>query len=184
MGACYGVRWLCLEVAMSGSRSWLLLAVLFVSWPVLAEMEVHWPEGWAVTRSPEGAAIVRQRGVRLDESGGQAVVMEVTRSRLAVDASINVERVILEMRKALQKDFLRQGFEAACSKPKAAMLGGLDGLEVRCGISQNGAEVLKQSLQVAIGEGVAYSLTYAAPAERYPELKKEIESVKAGLRLN
>lgn len=184
VGACYGVRWLCLEVAMSGSRTWLLLGALFVSWPALAEMEVHWPEGWSVTRSPEGAAIVRQRGVRLDESGGQAVVMEVTRSRLGADASINVERVILEMRKALQKDFLRQGFQAACSKPQAAMLGGLDGLEVRCGISQNGAEVLKQSLQVAIGEGVAYSLTYAAPAERYSELKEEIESVKAGLRLN
>lgn len=169
---------------MSALRSWLLLGFAFVAVPVLAEMEVHWPEGWSVTRSPEGAAIVRQRGVRLDGSGEQAVVMEVTRSRLAADASINVERVILEMRKALQKDFLRQGFQAACSKPQSAKLGGLDGMEVRCGVSQNGTEVLKQALQVAIGDGVAYSLTYAAPAGRYPELRDEIESVKAGLRLN
>ncbi len=110
--------------------------------------------------------------------------MEITRSRLGAGTSINVENVIVEMRKALQKDFLRQGLQAACSKPQAVKLGDLDGLEVRCGISRNGTEVLKQALQVALGDGVAYSLTYAVPAERYAALADEIESVKAGISLH
>ncbi len=172
---------------MSGLRSWLLLGALLASAPALAEMQVIWPEGWNVSRSPEEAVadapLIRQRGVRLAEDGSQELVMEVTRSRLGGDSSINVEKVIVEMRKALQKDFLRQGFQAACSKPRVVQLGGLDGLEVHCGISRNGTEVLKQTLQVALGDGAAYSLTYAAPAERYTALAGEIESVKAGISL-
>ena len=172
---------------MSGLRSWLVLGMLLTPVPALADMQVVWPEGWSVSRSPEevvaDAPLIRQRGVRLAEDGSQELIMEVTRSRLAADASINVENVILEMRKALQKDFLRQGFQAACSKPRAVRLGGLEGLEVRCGISRNGTEVLKQTLQVALGDGAAYSLTYAAQAERYAALAGEIESVKAGISL-
>ncbi|WEJ70562.1 DUF4946 domain-containing protein [Pseudomonas sp. PSE14] len=172
---------------MSGLRSWLVLGMLLAPVPALADMRVVWPEGWSVSRLPEDAVadapLIRQRGVRLAEDGSQELIMEVTRSRLGADASVNVENVILEMRKALQKDFLRQGFQAACSKPRAARLGGLDGLEVRCGISRNGTEVLKQTLQVALGDGAAYSLTYAAQAERYAALAGEIESVKAGISL-
>lgn len=172
---------------MSGLRFCLLFAALLVSGRVLAEMRVIWPEGWTVSRSPEEAAadapVVRQRGVRLAADGSQELIMEITRSRLGVDTSINVENVIVEMRKALQKGFLRQGLQAACSKPQGVRLGGLEGLEVRCGISRNGAEVLKQALQVAVGGGAAYSLSYAAPAERYAVLVGEIEAVKAGIGL-
>ncbi|AGI23785.1 hypothetical protein H681_09555 [Pseudomonas sp. ATCC 13867] len=172
---------------MGGLRFWLLLGALLASGSAWADMQVVWPEGWSVSRTPEDAAadapVIRQRGVRMAEDGSQALVMEVTRSRLAADASVNVEKVIVEMRKALQKDFLRQGFQAACSRPQAVKLGGLEGLEVRCGISRNGTEVLKQALQVALGAGAAYSLTYAAPAEHYAALAGEIESVKAGISL-
>ena len=172
---------------MSGLRSWLLFGALLASASALADMQVVWPEGWSVSRSPTesvaDAPLIRQRGVRLADDGSQELVMEVTRSRLGADTSINVENVIGEMRKTLQKDFLRQGFQAACSEPQAVKLGGLEGLEVRCGISRNGTEVLKQTLQVALGDGAAYSLTYAAPAERYAALAGEIESVKAGISL-
>lgn len=178
----------CPEVVMSGLRSWLLLSVLWVPLPALAEMQVIWPQGWEVSRSPMDAAadapVVRQRGVRMAEDGSQDLIMEVTRSRLGSAAQVSVENVIVEMRKALQKDFMRQGFQAACSKPLDAKLGGLAGLEVHCGISQNGTEVLKQTVQVALGDGAAYSLTYAAPSERYAALMAEIEAVKAGISLN
>ncbi|WP_447751260.1 DUF4946 domain-containing protein [Pseudomonas nicosulfuronedens] len=172
---------------MSGLRSWLLFGALLVPLPALAEMQVIWPQGWEVARSPVGtvvdAPVVRQRGVRMAEDGSQELVMEVTRSRLGSGVVISVENVIVEMRKALQKDFMRQGLQAACSKPLDAKLGGLAGLEVHCGISQNGTEVLKQAVQVALGDGVAYSLTYAAPSQRYAALAGEIESVKAGISL-
>ncbi|MFS2123629.1 DUF4946 domain-containing protein [Pseudomonas sp. Pseusp97] len=173
---------------MRGLRSWLLFGVLLAPFPALAEMQVIWPQGWEVSRSPADATadapVVRQRGVRMAEDGSQDLVMEVTRSRLGSGMAVSVENVIVEMRKALQKDFMRQGFQAACSKPLETRLGGLAGLEVHCGISQNGTEVLKQTLQVALGEGAAYSLTYAAPSQRYEALAGEIESVKAGIRLN
>ncbi|MFR0690258.1 DUF4946 domain-containing protein [Enterobacterales bacterium AE_CKDN230030158-1A_HGKHYDSX7] len=173
---------------MGGLRSWLLFGVLLAPLPALAEMQVIWPQGWEVSRSPEDSAVdapvVRQRGVLLAEDGSQDLVMEVTRSRLGSAAKVSVENVIVEMRKALQKDFMRQGLQAACSKPLDTRLGGLAGLEVHCGISQNGTEVLKQTVQVALGEGVAYSLTYAVPSQRYAALAGEIESVKAGISLN
>ncbi|WP_448679955.1 DUF4946 domain-containing protein [Pseudomonas nicosulfuronedens] len=172
---------------MGSLRSWLLLGVLLAPLQALAEMQVVWPQGWEISRSPAStvdAPVVRQRGVRLAEDGSQDLVMEVTRSRLGSGMEVRVENVIVEMRKALQKDFMRQGFQAACSKPLETKLGGLAGLEVHCGISQNGTEVLKQTVQVALGEGVAYSLTYAAPSQRYAALAGEIESVKAGIKLN
>jgi len=173
---------------MGGLRSWLLLGALFAPLPALAEMQVIWPQGWEVSRSPVDAAtdapVVRQRGVRMADDGSQDLVMEITRSRLGSVAKVSVENVIVEMRKALQKDFMRQGFQAACSKPQDARLGGLAGLEVHCGISQNGTEVLKQTVQVALGDGAAYSLTYAVPSQRYAALAGEIESVKAGISLN
>lgn len=173
---------------MSGLRYWLLFGALLVPLPVLAEMQVIWPQGWDVSRSPADAAanapVVRQRGVRMAQDGSQDLVMEVTRSRLGSGVAVSVENVIVEMRKALQKDFMRQGFQAACSKPLETKLGGLAGLEVHCGISQNGTEVLRQTVQVALGDGVAYSLTYAAPSQRYAALAGEIESVKVGISLH
>jgi hypothetical protein len=172
---------------MSGLRFGLLVGALLVPLSASAEMQVIWPQGWEVSRSPADAAVdapvVRQRGVRMAEDGSQDLVMEVTRSRLGSAAKVSVENVIVEMRKALQKDFMRQGFQAACSKPLDAKLGGLSGLEVHCGISQNGTEVLKQTVQVALGDDAAYSLTYAAPSQRYAALAGEIESVKAGITL-
>jgi len=176
------------EVMMSGLRSWFFLGALLAPLSAFAEMQVIWPQGWEVSRSPAEAVtdalVVRQRGVRMAEDGSQDLVMEVTRSRLGSGVSVSAENVIVEMRKALQKDFMRQGFQAACSKPLDTKLGGLDGLEVHCGISQNGTEVLKQTVQVALGDGAAYSLTYAAPAQRYAALMQEIESVKAGISLH
>ena len=187
-GACYGVALGMSEMMMRGIRSWLLFGALLVPLPALAEMQVIWPQGWEVSRSPADAVadapVVRQRGVRMAEDGSQDLVMEITRSRLSSSVAVSVANVIVEMRKALQKDFMRQGFQAACSKPLDTKLGGLAGLEVHCGISQNGTEVLKQTVQVALGDGVAYSLTYAAPSERYAAMAEEIESVKAGISLN
>lgn len=173
---------------MGSLQSWMLLGALLVPLPALAEMQVIWPQGWEVSRFPADVAVdapvVRQRGVRMAKDGSQDLVMEVTRSRLGSGMKVSVENVIVEMRKALQKDFMRQGFQAACSRPLDTKLGGLAGLEVHCGVSQNGAEVLKQTVQVALGDGVAYSLTYAVPSERYAALVGEIESVKAGISLH
>lgn len=174
-----GGRW-------AGVLGGLLLACM-ASGLAAASGLAEWPEGWQVTRSPEApdeaAALRRERGVRLATDGSQALVVEITRSRLAEAKDVDLQRVILQMRKSLQVDFLRQGFQAACSKPRQAVLGGLDALELVCSVSQNGNEVLKQVVQVALGREAAYSLTYAAPAAEYPQRLAEMAAFKAGLRL-
>ena len=165
-----------------------LLAVVaaFAAWSA-EEGVVSWPAGWQVSRSPEAPAddvpLVRERGVKLAADGSQVLVMEVTRSRLAASHDVDKQRVILQMRKSLQIDFLRQGFQAVCSKPKESTLGGLEAVELICSVSQNGNEVLKQVLQVAVGKGAAYSLSYASPAAQYQDQKADIEAVKSALKL-
>ena len=148
---------------------------------------VSWPAGWQVTRSPEARAedspLLRERGVKLATDGSQVLVMEVTRSRLAASHDVDMQRVILQMRKSLQIDFLRQGFQAACSKPQDSTLGGLAAVELICSVSQNGNEVLKQGLQVAVGKQAAYSLSYAAPAAQYQAQRADIDALKSGLKL-
>lgn len=151
------------------------------------EVLVSWPAGWQVSRTPEVSAedapLRRERGVKLAPDGSQLLVMEVTRSRLAASHEVDMQRVILQMRKSLQIDFLRQGLQAVCSRPRDATLGGLTSVEMVCSVSRNGNEVLKQVLQVAVGKEAAYSLSYAAPAEQYQEQKADVEAVKAGLKL-
>ncbi len=172
--------WSRLGVALLG------MGAAFVAWSA-EEGVVSWPAGWQVSRSPEAPAddvpLVRERGVKLAADGTQVLVMEVTRSRLAASHDVDLQRVILQMRKSLQIDFLRQGLQAACSKPKDATLGGLAAVELICSVSQNGNEVLKQVLQVAVGKEAAYSLSYASPAAQYQEQKADIEAVKSALKL-
>ncbi|MDF3931070.1 DUF4946 domain-containing protein [Pseudomonas citronellolis] len=164
----------------------LLVALCAAAGGVSAAGLVEWPEGWQVTRSPaaEGAeALSRERGVRLADDGSQAVVMEITRSRLARVEGVDLQRVIAQMRKNLQIDFMQQGLLAACSKPQDASLGGLAGLELVCSISRNGTEVMKQKMQVALGKEAAYSLTFAAPSAHYAEQVAAVEAVRSGLHL-
>lgn len=167
--------------------AWAVLWFCFVAGPAEADALLAWPGTWQVSRVPEvwdgDTEVVRERGVRLAADGSQALVMELTRSRLGRQGEVDVQRVILQMRKSLQIDFLRQGFQAACGKPREARLGGLEGVMLVCSISQNGNEVMRQVLQVALGERAAYSLTYAAPVARYRELAGEVEALKAGLQL-
>lgn len=173
-------------------RCWSKLGVLVLAASAVLETSasegrlVNWPDGWRVSRVPAVASadtpLSRERAVKLAPDGSQALVMEATRSRLATAHDVDLQRVILQMRKALQVDFTRQGLQAVCSRPRESSLGGLAALELVCSVSRNGSEVLKQVIQVAIGSQMAYSLSYAMPAEQYPLQRDAVDAVRATIK--
>ncbi|KAF1003578.1 MAG: hypothetical protein GAK36_00227 [Pseudomonas sp.] len=154
----------------------------------VAQGLVAWPEGWQVTRSvqPESGApvLMRERGVRLDAQGEQALVMEVTRTQLSSADGYDARRVILQMRKSLQIAFMQQGLQAACSAPRETQLDHLPGLELVCSVSRYGNEVLQQVVSVALDKQAAYSLSYAGPSAQYVAMAEEIQAVRSALTLH
>ncbi|HCK4906236.1 TPA: DUF4946 domain-containing protein [Pseudomonas aeruginosa] len=129
----------------------------------------RWPAGWQVSDLPaaqpgQAGAGQRQRAVKLQADGSQALVMEVTRMPLQSGQAVNLEKVLGHMRKLVQIEFLRNGLQTACT------------------IRQRGAVVMKQTLLTAAGKTSAYSLSYAGLAEAYDASQAEIRAVRESLR--
>ncbi|MBF3040605.1 DUF4946 domain-containing protein [Pseudomonas aeruginosa] len=130
----------------------------------------------------EAGAGQRQRAVKLQADGSQALVMEVTRMPLQSGQAVNLEKVLGHMRKLVQIEFLRNGLQTACTSPQPSTTGGLAALETTCTIRQRGAVVMKQTLLAAAGKTSAYSLSYAGLAEAYDASQAEIRAVRESLR--
>ncbi len=167
---------------------WLALAVGTLSALSLAEASMaRWPAGWQVSGLPaaqpgQAGAGQRQRAVKLQADGSQALVMEVTRMPLQSGQAVNLEKVLGHMRKLVQIEFLRNGLQTACTSPQPSTTGGLAALETTCTIRQRGAVVMKQTLLAAAGKTSAYSLSYAGLAEAYDASQAEIRAVRESLR--
>ncbi|HDQ4546814.1 TPA: DUF4946 domain-containing protein [Pseudomonas aeruginosa] len=142
----------------------------------------RWPAGWQVSDLPAAQPGQRQRAVKLQADGSQALVMEVTRMPLQSGQAVNLEKVLGHMRKLVQIEFLRNGLQTACTSPQASTTGGLAALETTCTIRQRGAVVMKQTLLTAAGKTSAYSLSYAGLAEAYDASQAEIRAVRESLR--
>ena len=154
-------------------------------------LQVVWPAGWEVSEMPaphspleEGVTGERQQAVKLQADGSQALVLELTRMPLAAGAAVNLENLLMEMRKGLQLGFARSGLLASCSKPQATTLGHIAAHEVQCTISQQGNPALKQTLLAARGTDTIYSLTYAMPVERENEVAGEVQALRDSLDFN
>ncbi|MCO3161315.1 DUF4946 domain-containing protein [Pseudomonas aeruginosa] len=161
---------------------WLALAVGALSALSLAEASMaRWPAGWQVSDLP-AAQPQRQRAVKLQADGSQALVMEVTRMPLQSGQEVNLEKVLGHMRKLVQIEFLRNGLQTACSSPESSSTGGLAALETTCTVRQRGAVVMKQTLLAAAGRNSAYSLSYAGLADAYDASQAEIRAVRESLR--
>ncbi|MCJ8204045.1 DUF4946 domain-containing protein [Pseudomonas sp. RGM2987] len=146
--------------------------------------QVAWPPGWSVEALPSGAsATQRQRATKSDPAGNALMVMELTTTAVEPDHQVNLQGVLLEMRKSIQKDFFQGGYQSVCNKIHASMLGGVTALETTCTITQNGRHVLSQTLVAALNGGKAYVLSYAGQAQVYVESQNEIQSVRNSLKL-
>lgn len=147
---------------------------------------INWPNGWEVEAVPQDDGlpeVSRQRAVKNDAAGTPVVVMELTMTPVASDHQVNLQGVLLEMRKSVQKDFFKSGYQSVCNKIHPATLSRLAALETTCTITQNGRHVLSQTLVAAVNANAAYVLSYAGQAEAYKASQVEIEATRNSLKL-
>jgi hypothetical protein len=145
-----------------------------------------WPAGWQVEEVAQGdpaSGVSRQRAVKNDQGGTPVMVMELTISRVESGHQVNLEGVLLEMRKSVQKDFFQGGYQSVCNRIHPTTLSRLSALETTCTITQNGRHVLSQTLVAAVDADKAYVLSYAGQAEAYKASQDEIEAARNGLKL-
>ncbi|MDQ0127183.1 hypothetical protein J2W17_006181 [Pseudomonas lini] len=150
------------------------------------EPVVTWPAGWEVEPVPKEAAnaqVSRQRAVKHDQGGTPVMVMELTMTQVQTGHQVNLQGVLLEMRKSVQKDFFQGGYQSVCNKIHPARLSRLDALETTCTITQNGRHVLSQTLVAAVDADKAYVFSSAGQAEAYKASQGEIDAVRNSLRL-
>jgi len=195
MGA--GAQTLALEpgvfFTMIAFRKPLLSAVCVLlgsSFVLAADPEIHWPSGWQVEEVvPDGDApakpqpVSRQRAIKNDENGATLMVMELTGTPIEAGHKVNLQGVLLEMRKSIQKDFAQGGYQSVCSKMHSTTLSRLEAVETTCVITENGRHVLSQTLVGAVDTDKAYVFSYAGQADAYQASKDEVSSVRAGLKL-
>lgn len=155
-----------------------------------AEPQVAWPQGWVIEPLPAdapasaaAAKTTRQRATKSDSAGNAVMVMELTTTSVEPDHQVNLQGVLLEMRKSIQKDFFQGGYQSVCNKIHSSSLGGVTALETTCTITQNGRHVLSQTLVAALNEGRAYVLSYAGQAQVFVESQDEIQSIRNSLKL-
>ena len=165
----------------------LLLASSFV-WA--ADPQIHWPSGWQVEEvaaddeAPAKPQLVsRQRAIKNDENGSTLMVMELTATPIEAGHRVNLQGVLLEMRKSIQKDFAQGGYQSVCSKMHPTTLSRLEALETTCVITENGRHVLSQTLVGAVDTDKAYVFSYAGQAQAYETSKDEVRSVRDSLEL-
>jgi hypothetical protein len=145
-----------------------------------------WPDGWEVEAVPQADAktqVSRQRAVKNDQGGTPVMVMELTMTQVESGHQVNLQGVLLEMRKSVQKDFFQGGYQSVCNKIHPTTLSRLSALETTCTITQNGRHVLSQTLVAAVDGDKAYVLSYAGQAEVYKASQDEIEAARNSLKL-
>ena len=156
-----------------------------------ADGMIVWPSDWEVEALPPSPSTpdqpsvqIRQRAVKSDQNGDPAMVVELTQTRLQPGHDVNVQGVLLEMRKAVQVNFVRSGFQSVCTKMKDSTLSEVPAMETTCTITQNGAHVMTQTLVAAANKEMAWSLSYAGSADGYAANKDEVLRIRDSLRLD
>ncbi|VVM45707.1 hypothetical protein PS662_00537 [Pseudomonas fluorescens] len=166
-----------------------LLVLIFLAGVTCARADaptVTWPDGWeveAIAQDDANPQVSRQRAVKNDQGGTPVMVMELTMTQVASGHQVNLQGVLLEMRKSVQKDFFQGGYQSVCNKIHPATLSRLAALETTCTITQNGRHVLSQTLVAAVDADKAYVLSYAGQAEAYQASRDEIEVARNSLKL-
>jgi hypothetical protein len=176
-------------IAMIRSCKSLLVLVGLLSGISVAQADapvVSWPQGWEIEAVPQDDArpqVFRQRAVKHDQGGTPVMVMELTTTPVDSGHQVNLQGVLLEMRKSVQKDFFQGGYQSVCNKIHPATLSRLTALETTCTITQNGRHVLSQTLVAAVDADKAYVFSYAGQAEAYKASEDEIALARNSLKL-
>jgi hypothetical protein len=182
------------SVMFSPLRTFILAGLclpLGLNLAVAADAMIVWPSDWDVEALPQSPSTpdhpsvqIRERAVKNDQNGDPAMVVELTQTRLQPGHDVNVQGVLLEMRKAVQVNFVRSGFQSVCTKMKDSTLSEIPAMETTCTITQNGAHVMTQTLVAAANKEMAWSLSYAGSAQGYAANKEEVLRIRDSLRLD
>lgn len=169
--------------------SFCLLLCLLTAPQVMADDSlIVWPNDWEVQILPSAEDAdgqpngSRQRATKSDANGDPLMIVEMTRSALNADHQVNLEAVLLEMRKAIQVNFSRSGYQSLCTKVKAATLGNLSALQTTCKVTLNGNHVITQTLVAALQPRMAYGFSYAGSVIGYPALEAQVTAIRQGLK--
>ncbi|WP_095108454.1 DUF4946 domain-containing protein [Pseudomonas sp. Irchel 3E20] len=149
---------------------------------------VNWPAGWQpeeVTVDAHAAAssLSRQRAVKYDATGTPVMVMELTMTEVAPDHVVNVQGVLLEMRKRVQKDFSAGGYQSVCNRIHPSKLAQLTAFETTCTVTRNGEHVLSQTLVTAVDARRAFVFSYAGQAAEFSLNQAQILATRNSLQL-
>jgi len=147
---------------------------------------IAWPPGWQVEPIPSqaGSEVIRQRAVKLDAKGDPAMVVELSQSPIEAGHLVNVAGVVLEMRKAVQKNFSQDGYQSACTRVKASTLNEVPAAETTCTITLNGGHVITQTLVAAAGAHKAWALSYAGTPAGYQANEGAVLEIRGSLVLD
>ncbi len=165
-------------------RRLALLAVFALPAAFADQPSLVLPSGWQAQPVPTDERSQRQRAVKNNASGEPQMVLELTRSPLQPGHVVNLPSVLLQMRKTIQIDFIRNGFMSVCNSIRPSTLGNLDAVESTCTITQNGVPVMKQTLVAAVSPQTAWSLSYAGSTEGYTATEAEVRQIRDGLQLH
>ncbi|WPP01864.1 DUF4946 domain-containing protein [Pseudomonas sp. HR96] len=164
-----------------------LLAALGCTAPAgAADLLITWPADWQVQPLPPGPEdnqASRQRAVKNDANGDPLMVVELTRTNLQPGHQVNLQAVLLEMRKSVQIHFSHGGYQSLCTRIHDSMLGDIPALETTCKIQLNGGHVMTQTLVAAAQQSAAYSLSYAGSAAGYDATEEQVRGIRASLKL-
>ncbi|WP_263263778.1 DUF4946 domain-containing protein [Pseudomonas sp. RIT-PI-S] len=147
---------------------------------------IAWPQGWQVEPIPvePGSEVSRQRAVKLDARGEPAMVVELSQSPVEAGHVVNVAGVVLEMRKAVQQNFSRGGYQSACTRVKPSTLNEVPAAETTCTITLNGGHVITQTLVAAAGPSKAWALSYAGTPDGYQANEGTVLEIRSSLVLD
>ncbi|WP_296246197.1 DUF4946 domain-containing protein [Pseudomonas sp. UBA4194] len=169
-------------------RHCLLLCLLACGVAHAEDSLIVWPADWQVQILPsaDGAggqpSGSRQRATKNDANGDPLMIVEMTRGAVPQDHAVNLEAVLLEMRKAIQINFSRSGYQSLCTKVRETTLGDLPAAQTTCKVTLNGNHVITQTLVAAVQPGMAYGFSYAGSVVGYPQLEAEVNGIRQGLR--
>lgn len=164
----------------------LMLALVGPSSVGADEVTVAWPPGWQVEPIPSepGSAVSRQRATRLDDKGNPAMVVELSQSPVEAGHVVNVAGIVLEMRKAVQQNFSRGGYQSACTRVKSNTLNDVPAAETTCTITLNGGHVITQTLLAAAGPSRVWALSYAGTPAGYQANEGAVMEIRSSLVLS
>ncbi|WP_342361960.1 DUF4946 domain-containing protein [Terrarubrum flagellatum] len=148
-----------------------------------AEVSVDWPAGWTVSKlaAPSGSEGYRLRAILPGTNNKPLAVIELTVLKRITSGNFNLPVEFHKVQDAMQQGFAQLNATVSCTASSQTSFGGLDALETTCTAGKDGANFVKQVIDIGGGSEHAYSLTYSASPNGFDEHLPPFVEVRAKL---